>query len=324
MRSRRRSHCIHWSKSKARAKPKPAVQPLPNRSTPAATSTPVIKEHHTSSASSSGQRLPPAPPRKVVSHLPPPKPEVPKYRAKYAFAGQEGEMSLEKDDVVELVEKDDNGWWLVKKDGVEGWAPHNYLELVPPKAAPAAPPPPPARPRPAPEAPPSAPKLSLSSVVADVSAKPVSVFPGMAPSNGSATPWKKPTTPEPSSGRPSPGPKPPGPPVATKPKPPPIAPKAGLGPPKIAAKPQVPSASRPSGGAPASGNRVAKPAATPGQMDLSAMVRPTFSIDRTLAQSRTVGEASAEIGRWGVILFQTSIYLYQRVERSSLSLVGQS
>ena len=65
------------------------------------------------------------------------------YRAKYAFTGQEGEMSLSKDDVVELVEKDDNGWWLVKKDGIEAWAPSNYLELVPPKpkAAPVPPPP---------------------------------------------------------------------------------------------------------------------------------------------------------------------------------------
>ena len=51
-------------------------------------------------------------------------------------------MSLKKDDIVELVEKDNNGWWLVKKDGVEAWAPNNYLELVPPKPKAAAPPPP--------------------------------------------------------------------------------------------------------------------------------------------------------------------------------------
>ena len=57
-------------------------------------------------------------------------------------------MSLEKDDIVELVEKDNNGWWLVKKDGVEAWAPNNYLELVPPKPKAAAPPPPPPPPHP--------------------------------------------------------------------------------------------------------------------------------------------------------------------------------
>ena len=57
---------------------------------------------------------------------------------------------MKKDDIVELVEKDNNGWWLVKKDGAEGWAPNNYLELVPPKpkAAAAAPPPPPPPPPP--------------------------------------------------------------------------------------------------------------------------------------------------------------------------------
>jgi hypothetical protein len=31
------------------------------------------------------------------------------YRAKFAFEGQEGEMSLQKDDVVELIRKDDDG-----------------------------------------------------------------------------------------------------------------------------------------------------------------------------------------------------------------------
>lgn len=31
------------------------------------------------------------------------------YKALFAFAGQEGEMSLDANDLVELVEKDDNG-----------------------------------------------------------------------------------------------------------------------------------------------------------------------------------------------------------------------
>jgi myosin-1 len=31
------------------------------------------------------------------------------YKAKFAFEGQEGELTLAKDDEVELVQKDDNG-----------------------------------------------------------------------------------------------------------------------------------------------------------------------------------------------------------------------
>jgi myosin-1 len=61
-------------------------------------------------------------------------------QALYAFQGQDGEMSLVKGDEVEVKEKDDNGWWMVVKNGQEGWAPSNYLKLI---EQPAAPPPPP-------------------------------------------------------------------------------------------------------------------------------------------------------------------------------------
>ena len=206
------------------------------------------------------------------------------YRAKFAFQGQEGEMALQKDDFVELVEKDDNGWWLVKKDGEEGWAPNNYLELVPkkPRAPPAAPSPP-ARKAPAIPSPPAAPKVAVTvkSVTADASAKPVAVFPGLTPSNGSATPWKKPagsahdsTEATPGNSRPSSslGTRPP-PPVATKPKvgPPPVAAKPGAV--KPPGKPPIPTAPRPPASN-AAGQRtnVAKPAAPSGQMDLAAAV----------------------------------------------------
>lgn len=43
-----------------------------------------------------------------------------------------------------------SGWWLVKKNGKEGWAPSNYLELVPPKPKAAPKPPPVAARRPIP------------------------------------------------------------------------------------------------------------------------------------------------------------------------------
>ena len=208
-------------------------------------------------------------------------------------------MTLMKDDVVELVEKTDNGWWLVKKNGVEGWAPNNYLVLVPPqpKTTPAPPPPPPPpTQRKIPAPPPTttttsstpAVKPPVKSLVANSNAKPVSVFPGMGPSNGSATPWKKTHTQRnstdnsPASSRPnsSLANKPP-PPVATKPKPgpPPVASKPNVsggsgGPPKVPGKPQIPSAQRPTGASrsvlPKPG--VKNPPAVGGQLDLAAAV----------------------------------------------------
>jgi len=198
------------------------------------------------------------------------------YKAKFAFEGQEGEMPLQKDDVVELVQKDDNGWWLVRKGSIEGWAPNNYLELVPPKAAAPVAPPPPPRTRPVPTPTPKvAPKVAPTSVTADAFAKPVSVFPGMVPANGSTTPWKKPGTPvsdagsEPAAGRVPP-------PVASKPKPPPIAAKPGAPkPPAVgakpgAAKPPIPAASRPPPVASNKPGSVQKPAMITGQLDLAA------------------------------------------------------
>jgi myosin-1 len=264
------------------SKPKPAARPLPGQSTlavatptPVAKPTPTIKQQP-ALPSSAGSRPPPAPPRNIAPPPPPPpaQPETPMYRAKFAFEGQEGEMSLQKDDVVELVEKDDNGWWLVKKDRSEGWAPNNYLELVPPKAAPApAPPPPPRRSA----APPAAPKSHASSVSTDVSSKPIAVFPGMDPSNGSATPWKKnPTTPIASApgSRPSSSLdiKPPGPPIATKPKPPVAAKPAAPAPPKAPGKPMVPAAPRPSAAPTPAARPTGKPVSAVGQLDLSAAV----------------------------------------------------
>lgn len=277
-------------KPKSISRPKPAVQPLPGKSVPSEASRPTPV-----SASASAIRQPPHAPKR--ESLPPPpaaEPDMPMYKAKFAFEGQEGEMKLVKDGLYELVEKDDNGWWLIKHGDEEGWAPNNYLELVPPKPkAAVAPPPPPNRrpppttsagtptaPKPTP-APTSVAKVPIKSVAADSSAKPVSVFPGMAPSNGSATPWKKApgatngsSDSTPPSSRPSSsvgGGRPP-PPVANKPKPPPIAAKPGIPPkPPVAkpagGKPPMPTAARPGGAAPkpAGGQAV-------GQMDLAAAV----------------------------------------------------
>lgn len=268
------------------SKPKPVAQKLPGQgSTPAPPSI-VSKPTPTPAAAAfkanGSNRTVPAPPRASVAPPPPPPPPPPSqpaaelYKAKYAFNGEEGEMSLKKDDIVEIVTKEgDNGWWLVKMDGVEGWAPTNYLELVPPQAAAPPAPKPPPRARPAPAA--SAAKTPIQSVTANASAKPVSVFPGMAPANGSAAPWKKSlaVAPDdsPASSRPPSvvGNKPALPPIANKPKPPVGAKPA---PPKAPGKPPIPSAPRPPvGGAPRAVGGGAKPPAAPGgQMDLAAAV----------------------------------------------------
>ncbi|RDX51151.1 hypothetical protein OH76DRAFT_1401924 [Lentinus brumalis] len=264
------------------SRPKPASQPLPGKSAV----TPAVKPPAATSSTtaSAAPRAPPPPPRgPVAPPPPPPEPDVDLYKAKYAFEGQEGEMTLKKDDIVELVEKDDNGWWLVKKDGVEGWAPHNYLELVPPKPKAAAPPPPPPpppaakRPTPAPPAAAAAaPKTGLQSVSADPSAKPVAVFPGMAAANGSAAPWKKTASAASSSNditpahsRPGSAAAPKPPPLAAKPKPAPPPPVASK--PTVGAKPPVPSAPRPGGAAPKPKvGGVQKPGPVGGQLDLAA------------------------------------------------------
>jgi myosin-1 len=188
-------------------------------------------------------------------------------------------MSLKKDDIVEVVEKDDNGWWLVKKDGAEGWAPNNYLEPVPPQAAASLPPPAPPRKTP------PAPKIIPTSIVANASAKPISVFPGMKPANGTAAPWKQ--TPSRSddlqeNSRPSSvstGKVPP--PLSDKPKLP-VPPVVGVKPsvtPKVGGKPPIPTAPRPTPAAPPRpGASVGKHPTAPGQVDLAAAVSSSFLV----------------------------------------------
>ncbi|KAF8684726.1 Myosin Large ATPase [Rhizoctonia solani] len=223
------------SRPTPKPKPKPAAQPLPGQiSTPTAASRSV-----------------PTPPSRSAAPPPPPppaaEPEVPTVKVLYDFAGQPGEMSLTKGEILELVEKDKDGWTLVKKNGTEGWAPSDYLQIVPPKPkpAPAAPPPPtrrvvpPPAPTPAAPTPPPAPAvvpkpavggakppIVPKSVAADASAKPVSVFPGVGGGSG-PTPWKKPATT--SSAPPPPPPPPPAPaaarPVPAAPAPPPAPPR---------------------------------------------------------------------------------------------------
>ncbi|KAI8097112.1 P-loop containing nucleoside triphosphate hydrolase protein [Halteromyces radiatus] len=89
---------------------------------------------------------PPPPPSAVVSP-PPSKPTLPQYKAIYPFqSAEEGEITFQKGDILEILEKDENGWWLAQYQGKEGWVPSNYLEeYTPPPVSRPAPPPAPAR-----------------------------------------------------------------------------------------------------------------------------------------------------------------------------------
>lgn len=258
------------------SRPKPKAQPLPGQSKPAAASNPIAASIPAAApkpkptpvkAPTAGASARPTPALPALRQPPPPppppaaEPAKKMYRAIYTFSGQEGEMSLKKGDEVELIEENDNGWWLVKKDGEEAWAPHNYLEPVPAAAAPP-PPPPPSRPRPTS----SVPKQTYTPVTANPSAAPVSVFPGMGASNGGPTPWKKPaanpTGSTPDSSRPNSSAAKVPPPISAKPKPGVKPP-----PPKPGAKPAAPTP-KPSGGAAPTGG--ARPGGGVGQMDLAA------------------------------------------------------
>ncbi|KAI9220376.1 P-loop containing nucleoside triphosphate hydrolase protein [Blastocladiella britannica] len=98
-------------------------------------------------ASPSPARARPTPPPRPVAP-PRPVPTKPMYKATFAFAGQEaGELSITAGEIVDVVTKQDGGWWLAKNAaGAEGWVPADYLELVPQPSGPPARPAPPPRP----------------------------------------------------------------------------------------------------------------------------------------------------------------------------------
>ncbi|WWD17048.1 myosin-1 [Kwoniella shandongensis] len=199
-------------------------------------------------------RAPPAIPGRGAPPPPPPPPPPagpPKelYKALYNFAGQPGEMQLVKGETVEVKEKDDNGWWMVVKNGQEGWAPSNYLKLIE-SAPPPPPPPPPAARRPRPAAPASNGAASNNSSPA--SSRPNSVLGKAAPPAIKA----KPAIPA----KPSIGAKPPA--LGAK-----VPPAAG----GVGGRPPVPAAAKVQ---PKTGTRpgtIAKPDAPSGQLDLSAV-----------------------------------------------------
>ncbi|PKI83271.1 Myo1p [Malassezia vespertilionis] len=106
----------------------------------------------------------------------------PRYRALYPFdTAEQGELPLQKGDIVTLEEKEPSGWWLARKDNVSGWVPADYLELVKD-----APPPPAAKPRPPAPPKPSASTFTSSWTPSDSNAAPVAVMPGMGEPGGFA------------------------------------------------------------------------------------------------------------------------------------------
>ncbi|KAH8679896.1 myosin-1 [Tricladium varicosporioides] len=154
------------SQGRSVPQPQPAAVSIPNhtRNTP---------------SSSSGRAVPPPPPP-----APPAVSREPQYRVLYDFAGQSAnEITLKTGDLVTVVQKENNGWWLAKTtSGQQGWAPSAYLKEE-------APPPPPVAPvvRPTPPPPPPVAKTNGT--------------------NGSAA-RAKPTPPAPPAKRPAQGRKP--------------------------------------------------------------------------------------------------------------------
>lgn len=207
-------------------------------------------------AGGGARAAPPPPPPPPPPAAAPPAPAKELYRALYNFAGQEGEMNLVKGDEVEVKEKDDNGWWMIAKDGKEGWAPSNYLKLIEQPVAPPPPPPPPAH-RPVPAKPPAA-------AVGGGAAALAAALNGRNGGSSGVSPSSTPGSSRPTSaigGR--------GPPPAIKAKPV-IPPKPGAKPAGFGGKPPVPAAHKVAAPAAGGPGKVARPAAAGGQLDLAA------------------------------------------------------
>ncbi|KAL8739538.1 MAG: hypothetical protein Q9190_007668 [Brigantiaea leucoxantha] len=107
--------------------PKPPVQPL---------AAAYGINHSRNESTSSVTRAPPPPPP------PPAAPAAAKkdtYKALYEFSGQtQNELSVQKDEIVEILQKEGNGWWLAKKltSSSQGWVPSAYLVEASSKPAP--------------------------------------------------------------------------------------------------------------------------------------------------------------------------------------------
>ncbi|KAL8774614.1 MAG: hypothetical protein Q9194_004007, partial [Teloschistes cf. exilis] len=152
--------------------------------------------HSRNDAASSVARAPPPPPPAA-----PPVAQKETYKALYDFAGQsETELTITKDEIVEVARKEPNGWWLIKRldSREQGWTPSAYLtphqQAATPRAVP--PPPPPAAAAAAAAA--AAPHHPQLNGINGTSSRPVST----ASSTSTPTKIAKPTPPAPPTKRP--------------------------------------------------------------------------------------------------------------------------
>ncbi|KAI3394634.1 hypothetical protein diail_2498 [Diaporthe ilicicola] len=118
-----------------RAVPNPTPRPVP-KPIPAPV---TIPSHNRNQSAASATRVPPPPPPSA----PPAKAKI-MAKVLYDFAGQrENELTIKTGDMIEVVQKETNGWWLAKKGDGQAWVPAAYVEEQAPAPAPRAPPPPP-------------------------------------------------------------------------------------------------------------------------------------------------------------------------------------
>ncbi|KAI7904550.1 P-loop containing nucleoside triphosphate hydrolase protein [Cokeromyces recurvatus] len=141
------------------------------RSTPRKMNTrnvPTPKANIQSTLENSGRVMP----TNHSASLPPPAPPLPpsqastkpQYKVIYPYSSQQpGDIMIEPGDILEIITKEETGWWLARKDQVEGWVPSNYLEEYTPPVRTMLPPPPP--PPPSRRAPPAVPKTESASTV---------------------------------------------------------------------------------------------------------------------------------------------------------------
>ncbi|KAM3585942.1 class II myosin [Umbelopsis sp. WA50703] len=217
---------------------------------------------------------PPAPSPPAAAAVP----SNPQYKCLYPFSsGEAGEISFVKDDIIEVLkQEDENGWWLARKDGIEGWVPSNYLEeYTPPKpvSPPAAPAPPARRPPPSipsaasskPANPVASPRNSMTMGPAGAQAIPIPGMNGNAMTANGVPAWKaqleaRKAQAAAGNGSPTPAPRPisssGGPVPAARRTPPSTAPKPVI-PPKAGniGKPVIPTRPNAGAGAPAPGPR---------------------------------------------------------------------
>ncbi|KAL3478944.1 P-loop containing nucleoside triphosphate hydrolase protein [Aspergillus californicus] len=125
------------------AMPQPAVQPTPQPAVrPVHQPVAGIVASHSRNPSAASARAPPPPPP------PPAAAQGPKKaKALYDFnSDNNGMLSIRAGEIVQIVSKEGNGWWLCMnlQDSSQGWTPEAYLEeQVAPAPRPTPPPPPP-------------------------------------------------------------------------------------------------------------------------------------------------------------------------------------